>query len=105
MYVAYRKAGYSKKLFAAHEGDNTLHRAAKKYFDELGLTKLSTIKEVQAEYAALQAEKKAIYPNFHKARTLMRELLAVKANLGRLLDPQEQAQGRSTEPITLCCGS
>ena len=84
-YVAYRKAGYSKKFLAAHEGEITLHRAAKKFFDELGLTKLPTIKEIQAEYTALQAEKKAIYPDFHEARTQMRELLTVQANIVRLL--------------------
>ena len=93
-YVAYRKAGYSKKFLAAHEGEITLHRAAKKFFDDQGLTNHPTIKEIQAEFAALQAEKKAIYPDFHKSRTHMRELLTVKANVDRLLDPQE----RSTEP-------
>ena len=95
-YVAYRKAGYSKKFLAAHEGEITLHRAAKKFFDDQGLTKLPTIKEIQAEYAALQAEKKAIYPDFHEARTQMRELLTVKANVDRLLHRQEPE--RSAEP-------
>ena len=94
-YVAYRKAGYSKKFLAAHEGEILLHRAAKKFFDDQGLTKLPTIKEIQAEYAALQAEKKAIYPDFHEARTQMRELLTVKANVDRLLHRQEPE--RSTE--------
>lgn len=93
-YVAYRKAGYSKRFLAAHEGEITLHRTAKKFFDDQGLTKLPTIKEIQAEYSELQAKKKAIYPDFHEARTQMRELLTVKANVDRLLDPQE----RSAEP-------
>ena len=92
--MAYRKAGYSKKFLAAHEGEITLHRAAKKFFDDQGLTKLPTIKEIQAELTALQAEKKSIYPDFHEARTQMRELLTVKSNVDRLLDPQE----RSAEP-------
>ena len=90
-YVAYRKAGYSKKFLAAHEGEITLHRAAKKFFDDQGLTKLPTIKEIQAEYSELQAKKKAIYPDFHEARTQMRELLTVKANVDRLLHSPEQA--------------
>src|SRR5699024_1574464 len=94
-YVAYRKAGYSKKFLAAHEGDLTLHRAAKKFFDDQGLAKLPTIKKIQAEYAALQAEKKAVYPEFHEARTQMRELLTVKANVDRLLDPQAQRKQAS----------
>ena len=43
-YVAYRKAGYSKKFKAEHEADILLHQAAKKYFDSLGLKKLPTVK-------------------------------------------------------------
>ena len=39
-YVAYRKAGYSKKFLAEHESEITLHKAAKKKFDELGVKKL-----------------------------------------------------------------
>ena len=93
--MAYRKAGYSKKFLAAHEGEILLHRAAKKFFDDQGLTKLPTIKEIQAEYAALQAEKKAIYPDFHETRTQMRELLTVKANVDRLLHRQEQNAAQS----------
>lgn len=84
-YVAYRKAGYSKKFLAEHEGDILLHKAAKKSFDELGVKKLSTVKSLQAEYAALLAEKKAAYADYRKARDEMKELLTVKANVDHLL--------------------
>ena len=30
-YVAYRKAGYSKKFLAEHESEITIHKAAKNY--------------------------------------------------------------------------
>ena len=50
VYVAYRKAGYSKKFKAEHESDILLHQAAKKFFDESGLKKLPTVKSLQAEY-------------------------------------------------------
>ncbi len=36
-YVAYRKAGYSKKFLAEHESEIILHKAAKQFFDERGL--------------------------------------------------------------------
>src|SRR5699024_9805288 len=39
-YVEYRKAGYSKKFRAVHETEILLHQAAKKHFDEVGITKL-----------------------------------------------------------------
>ena len=90
VYVAYRKAGYSKKFKAEHESEILLHQAAKKAFDELGLTKIPTVKSLQAEYAALLAEKKSDYADYRKARDEMRELLTVKANVDRILGQEEQ---------------
>ena len=84
-YVAYRKAGYSKNFKADHEADILLHQAAKKHFDSLGLKKLPTVKALNAEYAALLAEKKAAYGDYRQAREEMRELLTAKANIDRIL--------------------
>lgn len=80
VYVAYRKAGYSKKAS-----------------DELGLKKIPTVKSLQAEYAQLLEEKKKAYGEFRQARDEMRELLAVKANVDRLLGTEEQEAGREKE--------
>ena len=55
VYVAYRKAGYSKKFLSEHESDITLHKAAQQYFDAQGVKKLPTVKSLNAEYAALLA--------------------------------------------------
>ena len=84
-YAAYRKAGYSKKFKAEHESEILLHQAAKKAFDGLGLKKLPTVKSLQAEYAALLAEKKSAYADYRRARDEMKELLTVKANVDRLM--------------------
>ena len=46
-YVAYRKAGYSKKFLAEHESEITIHKAAKNYFDGLGLKKLPAHKRFE----------------------------------------------------------
>ena len=85
VYVAYRKAGYSKKFKAEHESEILLHQAAKKAFDGLGLKKLPTVKSLQAGYAALLAEKKSAYSDYRRARDEMKELLTVKANVDRLM--------------------
>ena len=85
VYVAYRKAGYSKKFKAEHESEILLHQTAKKAFDELGLKKLPTVKSLQAEYAALLAEKKSAYADYRRARDEMKELLTVRANVDRLM--------------------
>ena len=88
-YVAYRKAGYSKKFLAERESEITLHKAAKKFFDDHCIQKLPTVKSLQAEYAALMAEKKTAYAECRKAREDMKELLTAKANIDRILELDE----------------
>ena len=94
VYVAYRRAGYSKQFRAEHEADILLHQAAKRAFDELAVKKLPKMKDLQAEYAALLAEKKAAYADYRRSREEMRELLAVKANVDQIMghDGREAAQ-------------
>jgi len=87
-YVAYRKAGYSKRFKAEHEADILLHQAAKKHFDSLGLKKLPTVKALNAEYAKLLAEKKAAYGDYRQAREDWKELLTAKANIDRILETE-----------------
>ena len=91
-YVAYRKAGYSKKFLAEHESEVTIHKAAKNYFDGLGLKKLPTIKALNTEYAELLAEKKAAYADYRKAREKMKELLTAKANIDRILELDKEQE-------------
>lgn len=91
-YIAYRKAGYSKKYKQEHESEILLHQSAKQYFDGLSLQKLPTVKSLQAEYAALLARKKEIYPEYRKLRSEMKELLTVKANVDRLLNMDSQPE-------------
>ena len=96
-YVAYRKAGYSKKFRQEHEEEILLHQAAKEAFNELNVKKLPTIKALNTEYAELLAEKKAAYADYRKAREEMKELLTAKANIDRILEldkEQEEANER-----------
>ena len=97
VYVAYRKAGYSKKFKAEHESEILLHQAAKKFFDETGLKKLPTVKGLQTEYAALLAEKKSAYAEYRRARDEMKELLTVKANVDRLMGYDKSETDIETE--------
>lgn len=97
VYVAYRKAGYSKKFLAEHEADILLHKAAKKAFDEMGIKKLPTVKSLQAEYAKLLAEKKKLYPEYSSTRQEMRDLQMAKANVARLMGYEEKEQEQKEE--------
>lgn len=83
VYAAYRKAGYSKKFLAEHEGDILLHKTAKAFFDKQNLNKLPRVKDLNAEYAALQAQKKELYPEYRRAREEMQQLLRAQKNLER----------------------
>ncbi len=91
-YVAYRKAGYSKKFREEHEEEILLHQAAKNAFDDMGVKKLPKVKELQAEYARLLEEKKKTYAEYRHSREEMRELLAAKANVDRLLEMDKERQ-------------
>ena len=89
-YVAYRKAGYSKKFRQEHEEEILLHQAAKNAFDDMGVKKLPKVKELQAEYAKLLEEKKKTYAEYRRSREEMRELLTAKANVDRVLNMDEE---------------
>ena len=89
-YVAYRKAGYSKKFREEHEEEILLHQAAKNAFDDIGVKKLPKVKELQAEYARLLEEKKKTYAEYRRSREEMRELLAAKTNVDRLLNMEAE---------------
>lgn len=89
-YVAYRKAGYSHKFRAEHEEEILLHQAAKDAFDAAGIKKLPKAKELQAEYVQLLEEKKKAYAEYRRSREEMRELLAAKANVDRLLNMEAE---------------
>jgi Relaxase/Mobilisation nuclease domain. len=97
IFVAYRKTKYSKKYFAEHEQAITFHKAAKKYFNELGLEKLPTIKSLQTEYATLSAEKKKLYSQYHSARKFMQEILTAKQNAEQLLTYRSTAKEKENE--------
>ena len=81
VYVAYRKAGYSKKFYEEHTADLLLHKAAKQAFDELDVKKLPTVKSLNVEYDELLSAKKKAFTEYTNARTEMREVLTVKANV------------------------
>ena len=91
VYVAYRKAGYSKKFRAEHETDILLHQTAKAFFDKQGIKKLPKVKELNAE---LLAQKKAAYPEYRKVRGEMQQLLRAQQNLKRFLEEEKPKENR-----------
>ena len=88
VYVAYRKAGYSKKFFEAYREEITLHKAAKQAFSEQE-RKIPRVKELNAEYAEVLAEKKKAYAEYREAKKDMQDYLTAKHNIDTFLDADQ----------------
>ena len=97
VYDAYRKTGYSKHFLEGHRAEITLHKAAKAAFDEANLKKLPKVKELDTEYSKLLTEKKALYPDYRKAKEEMQELLRAKRNV-ELFFAEEKSSTEKTKP-------
>ena len=89
-YDAYRKAGYSRKFFEAHREEITIHKAAKKAFDELGMKRIPRVKDLNAEYARLMVEKKQTFAEYRKVRDEVKEYLIVQENIASLYDAEKK---------------
>lgn len=87
VYRQYRDSGYDKKFYSTHKDNIVLHKSAKTFFDELGLTKLPTIKTLQGEYAKLYSEKKKLYSEYKPAREKMIQFATAKQNVEQILYP------------------
>lgn len=100
-YEEYRKAGYSKKYFEAHREELTLHKAAKAAFDELGVSKIPKVKELNAEYADLMVSKKQAYAEYRKVRDEAQELTIALRNLSGLYEGEakQEQEHQKTDQI------
>jgi hypothetical protein len=85
IYAKYKASGWDKGFYEENRADITLHRAAKKYFDGLGLKKFPKMDELKQEYAMLTAEKKKLYSGYRAKKETMRELVTAKSNCAKLL--------------------
>ncbi len=72
-YAAYRKAKDKEKYRTAHESDIILYEAAAKAIKAAGITKLPSLAALQAEYAALQEQKEALYADYGKLKKQVKE--------------------------------
>ena len=94
IYIQYRKSGYSKDFFEKQREQIILHKAAKKAFDECGLQKLPTTKDLNKEYYELMNEKKQMYLQYHNLKNEMQELMKAKKNVERFLSDKEKTEER-----------
>jgi hypothetical protein len=97
VYAKYKKSGWNEKFYEEHRAEITLHRSAKKYFDEAGYgkdKKLPTIAALKQEYAALLAEKKKLYSGYRSAKSNMIDLVTAKSNADKILSVKTETLER-----------
>lgn len=97
VYVAYRKAGYSKKFYEAHREELTLHKAAKDAFKAMDGKKIPKVKELNAEYGELLRKKKALYEEYKTAKQEMKDYQTAKYDIDRLLNIDEEQEQKKEE--------
>ena len=86
IYVEYRKSGYSKKFFEEHRQEITIHKAAKKAFDDLQITKLPSSQSLYEEFHRLAVQKKQDYAEYRQIRKEKEELLIAKRTVETILN-------------------
>ena len=97
-YDAYRKANDKGQYRAAHESSIILHEAAARALKAAGVAKLPSVAALQAEYAALQEQKEALYADYGKLKKQVREYDVIKRNIDSILrQDREPERGRETE--------
>ena len=107
IYAKYKASGWDRNFYDIHVSDIILHRAAKKYFDGLGLKKLPKMAELKQEYATLAAEKKKLYSGYHSLKEKSHEWQIAKSNAAQILGiapdakneeiPRKKQRGISSE--------
>ena len=99
VYAEWKKSGYDKSLYAAHEQEIIIHKAAKKAFDAIP-GKIPTIKALSAEYNDVLAQKQKAYALYRESRSEMRELLTVKANIDMVTNRHSVSRGARDREIS-----
>ena len=97
VYVAYRKAGYSRKFFEEHRQEIALHKAAKAAFDQFGAEQLPAVRELNEEYDAVLRRKKAAYAEYRTARKEMQEYSRARKNIVMFYKGDAEKDGQ--EPV------
>lgn len=92
VYVEYRKSGYSKKFFEEHRTEIQLHKAAKDAFNQLGVKKLPTRKELSIEFHQLLTAKKEAYAEYRQVREDLKDYQIAKKAMDIILDKDRQQQ-------------
>ena len=92
VYAEYRKSGYSKKFFEEHREEIQLHKAAKEAFNQLGVQKLPTRKELSVEFNQLLIAKKQAYAEYRQVRQNLKDYQIARKAMEVILNKDRQQE-------------
>jgi hypothetical protein len=97
IYSQYLRSKRNKDFYAANKDAIQTCMEAKKFFDDLELEKIPTIKELQTEYALLVGEKQTGMMQREERRKQLSDLQAALKNVQTLMGIQVNESERSAE--------
>jgi hypothetical protein len=92
VYDAYRKAKNKEKYRTRQEQAVILHEAAARALKAAGISKLPNLATLQAEYEALQAQKKTLYADYGKLKKKVHEYDVIKQNIDSILRQDKEPE-------------
>jgi hypothetical protein len=84
-YARYKASKFSPAFLEGHGAEIALHEAAKKYFDERGITRAPSIKTLREEWGELEKQKRPLHAGYKAANRKFKDLCAAKSNASRML--------------------
>jgi hypothetical protein len=85
-YRAIKNPKWQQDFYEANRADITLHKAAKKYFDEQGFKgKLPPIASLKQEWATLDSERKSLFRGYKELREKYLTLCTAESNARHML--------------------
>ena len=94
VFAEYKASRYSRKFYDSHADEIEPHREAKRYFNAHGIEKLPKVKDLNAEFSALVAEKREAYAEYRALRDEHRELLVHRHNVETFLSEEKSTTDR-----------
>lgn len=80
IFAQYKASSWDKDFYEQFRTDITIHKTAKKYFNDLGIKKLPSINSLKQEWATLDAERRKLYSGYKASKQKYTALDTAKMN-------------------------
>ena len=85
IYVEYRKAGYIKKFLEEHREEIQMHKKAKEFFNNLGVSNIPKVKELNQQISENYDKRRNVIGEYYQLKEEMRKMMVLRENVKRIL--------------------